>query len=72
MGIFDKLRTAQKKIKDPNISPYGQRWDKLGEDGELPIGWAYRNHDFIEQIIGLFQTVYIIHGSNHRLNSMEQ
>ena len=56
MGIFDfmkeinvpKKQQPQKQKAETNM--YGERYDKLTADGELPFGWFYRNKEFTTKI----------------------
>lgn len=44
MGLFDLFK--KKPVQE--VNSFGQRYDCLTEDGELPWGWAYRNKEFTD------------------------
>lgn len=56
MGILDfmkKKKVVSKKVskqKTPEVNSFGESFDKLAPDGELPWGWHYHNRDFTEKI----------------------
>lgn len=62
-GLFSKKREKQTNARKntPNTNSYGERMDHLTPDGELPWGWASKNHDFTERIVnehGYFREAY--------------
>ena len=47
MGLFDFV-----KKKAPVTNSFGERYDRLTHDGELPWGWVTRNKEFCDRING--------------------
>ena len=58
MGFIDflKKKTAVKQDQptakaepQAEMNNFGERWDELTKDGDLPTGWLYRNKSFVDQ-----------------------
>lgn len=58
MGIFDflKKKAAPEKhspiAKKAGTNSFGERFDKLTAEGDLPFGWVYHHKEFTEKIGG--------------------
>lgn len=58
MGLFDfkkkkaPVTTQQPQATKIETNSFGEHYDRLTPDGELPFGWISRNKDFVNQIEG--------------------
>lgn len=57
MGFLDFLKKKGATEKEPQsqkteVNSFGERWDRLTEDGELPWGWILHNNEFTGKIGG--------------------
>lgn len=56
MALFDFLKKKapvtkkQSSTTKAETNSFGERYDRLTADGELPFGWIYRNKDFTDKI----------------------
>ena len=56
MGLFGFMKKKAPVQKQQQweattaINSFGERYDRLTTDGELPFGWIYRNKDFVNKI----------------------
>lgn len=56
MALFDFMKKKAPVAKQqsmptkPETNSFGERYDRLTADGELPFGWIYRNKDFTDKI----------------------
>ena len=56
MGLFDfiKKKPVVPKQHAPATNSFGERYDRLTPEGELPWGWVTKNKDFCDKIKGGF------------------
>lgn len=51
MGLFDFMK-KKTPISQQQTNSFGEHWDRLTPDGELPFGWVTKNKDFCDKING--------------------
>ena len=69
IGVTNNAPKAARMSEKPeeNVNSFGESWDKLTQDGDLPTGWVYRNKDFIESVSSDYSYFF-----NMWINSREQ
>ena len=54
MGLFDFMKKKTKVPKQKETNSFGEGYDRLTPEGELPWGWVTRNKEFCNKINGEF------------------
>lgn len=52
MALFDFMKKKAPVTKQPKVetNSFGERYDRLTANGELPFGWIYQNREFTAKI----------------------
>lgn len=71
MGLFDFMKKKSIPTKNKTNS-FGDCFDRLTEDGELPFGWVHHNKNFVDKINCEYSVLLKIWLDSRKKSPMEQ